>query len=483
MLTQKTALFHQLHQAYRANPYRYWLAATMLIGVLLRAGAAFYLGDHIADAPGTYDQVSYDMLARQLLQGQGFTVPEFWWPATRAGEPTAHWSYLYTLYLAAVYAIAGYHPLVARLIQAVLAGMLMPWLAYRLGCRHFPVFGGTHSGGPRVGSVAAGLAAGYPYFAYYAAALMTETFYILAILWTLDIVGRLGQGGTDPDRATSAPAERGRLWEGLPIIGRQWIWLGLALAAAVLLRQVFLVFIPVLSAWLLWRSARHRVQPLLPMLGTLVGAGAVLILCIAPWTVRNYRAFGEFVLLNTNAGFAFFWGNHPIHGYNFISILPADGPSYQDLIPPELRELNEAQLDRALLTRSMAFIQDDPVRYLVLSLTRIRDYFKFWPAPDSGLVSNVARVFSFGILWPFMAYGLIYSLRRYSSLTLILYLFVVAYTGIHLLSWALIRYRLPVDAVLLVFAGAALVDIHSRLIGARAQSQPAYPAAGLHTRD
>jgi 4-amino-4-deoxy-L-arabinose transferase-like glycosyltransferase len=259
--------------------------------------------------------------------------------------------------------------------------------------------------------------------------------------------------------------------------------LGLALAVAVLLRQVFLVFVPLLFAWLLWRRMRRRARLLVPMLGTLVGAGAVLILSIAPWTMRNYRAFGDFVLLNTNAGFAFFWGNHPIHGYNFISILPDDGPSYQDLIPPELRGLNEAQLDRALLQRSLAFIQDDPVRYLVLSLSRIKDYFKFWPSSDSGLASNVSRVFSFGILWPFMAYGLIYSLRRYSSLTLILYLFVVAYTGIHLLSWALIRYRLPVDAVLLVFAGAALVDIHARLIGARAQSQPAYPAAGLCTRD
>ena len=462
MLTHEAGFFHQLQRAYRANPYRYWLAAIILIGVLLRIAFAFYLGDQVTDAPGTFDQVSYDMLARQLLQGHGFTVAESWWPATRAGEPTAHWSYLYTLYLAAVYAMVGYHPLVARLIQAVLAGVLMPWLAYRLGRRHFPAFDGTHSGRPKVGQVAAVLAAGYLYFAYYAAALMTETFYILAILWTLDLAGRLGLG-------------RFTRW--------QWLWLGLALAVAVLLRQVFLVFVPLLFIWLLWRRVRRRALHLVPMLGTLVGASAVLILSIAPWTLRNYRAFGDFVLLNTNAGFAFFWGNHPIHGYNFISILPADGPSYQDLIPSELRGLNEAQLDRALLKRSLAFVQDDPVRYLVLSLSRTKDYFKFWPSSDSGLVSNVSRVFSFGILWPFMAYGLIYSLRRYSSLTLILYLFVAAYTGIHLLSWALIRYRLPVDAILLVFAGAGLVDIHARLIAARARSQAAYPASGLHSGD
>jgi hypothetical protein len=33
------------------------------------------------------------------------------------------------------------------------------------------------------------------------------------------------------------------------------------------------------------------------------------------------------------------------------------------------------------------------------------------------------------------------------------------YTLIHLLSWAQIRYRLPVDAVLLLFAAIAMADL------------------------
>ena len=183
-----------------------------------------------------------------------------------------------------------------------------------------------------------------------------------------------------------------------------------------------------------------------------------------PWTIRNYRAFDTFVLLNTNAGFVFFWGNHPIHGYDFISILPADGPSYYSLIPDELLGLNEADLDRALLKQGLGFIQADVGRYLILSISRIEDYFKFWPSSDSGLISNLSRVLSFGILWPFMAYGLIYHLRRsFSAKALILYLFIVIYTGVHLLTWTLIRYRLPVDAILLVFAGVALVHLHEKL--------------------
>jgi hypothetical protein len=436
---------------------RRWLIIILLIAISLRVAAAFALGDHVSPMPGTYDQVSYDRLAQRLLDGYGFTFDKLWWPYTQPGEPTAHWSFLYTLYLAGVYGLVGYHPLAARLIQAVLVGALMPWLIYRLGCRHF---------GRQVGLVAGAVMACYAYFIYYAATLMTENFYIIGILWVLDMAGQLGRAGE------SLPARQ------------QGLLLGLALGVTVLLRQVFLIFIPVLFLWLLWRSYRFqtgpgwtggttsksrglapylRNQPVMRMSGILLTATVVLLFAIAPWTVRNYLIFNRFVLLNTNAGFAFYWSNHPIHGQNYPANLP-DWDAYIRLIPPELLSLNEAELDQALLKRGLDFVRNDPRRYLILSISRIDEYFMFWPSSDSGLISNVSRVASFGLLLPFMAYGLLSQLRRsFSSEILILYLFVIVYSAIHLLSWSLIRYRLPVDAVLIVFAGATLVEIQMRL--------------------
>ncbi len=425
----------------------------IIIAVLLRVGVAFYLGDYVVDMPGTFDQISYDMLARRVVGGYGFTVAQNWWPLTPAGAPTAHWSYLYTLYLTGVYALFGYHPLIARLIQSLLGGILMPWLIYRLGKEHFS---------NKVGLIAAGLSAVYLYFVYYAAALMTETFYIIGILWILDVATRLG---ADPPKDT-------------PLSSAYYLNasldLGLAMAVTVLFRQVILLFFPVLFLWLFWRSFRRKKTSAFKIIGVLSGATLILIAAILPWTYRNYQVFNRFVLLNTNAGYAFFWGNHPIHGYNFISILPSDGPSYQDLIPPELRNLDEAALDQALLKRGLAFIQADPLRYLILSGSRIKDYFQFWPSSKSSLVSNISRVLSFALLLPFMLYGLIVEFPGViKSKTLILYLFIIVYTGVHLLTWALIRYRLPVDAVLLIFAGAALQQIQQTL--SKRFTQPPFP--------
>ncbi len=285
---------------------------------------------------------------------------------------------------------------------------------------------------------------------------MTETFYIIGIL------GR-------------ADGARGN-WL------RAGLILGVALAVTVLLRQIFLLFVPLLFGWLMWRSYRHNARPVAHMCGALAAAALILMLSILPWTARNYSAFGQFVLLNTNAGFAFFWGNHPIHGYNFIAILPPGGPTYQSLIPAELHSLNEAELDRTLLKQGLGFIQAEPGRYLVLSFSRIKDYFVFWPSARSGAISNLSRVASFGLCLPFMLYGLWLGRRSWPQASL-LYLFVTAYTAIHLMVWALIRYRLPIDAVLVIFAGMAVVDIYltvtgTRLVQAGAAALPLRPNPG-----
>ncbi|MGB9722726.1 MAG: glycosyltransferase family 39 protein [Chloroflexia bacterium] len=417
-----------------------WLLLILALSAIVRLGAAAYQGDRIEPLPGTYDQISYDALARSLLAGRGYSFPQSWWPIIPPDQPTAFWSFLYPLFLAGTYALFGPHPLAARLIQALIGGLLLPWLLYRLGKRLF--------GGP-AGLAAAAVGALYAYFIYYAATLMTETFFILCILGSLELTLALAE---KPSWKTA-------------------LFLGIALGLGILLRQTLLLFLPFLLLWLLW-AGRGRIRwqhVALPLLA--------IALLILPWTVRNYLAFGRFVLLNTNSGFAFFWANHPIYGTRFIPVLPPDGPSYQDLIPPELRSLDEAALDAALMQEALGFIRADPGRYILLSLSRIPEYFKFWPSPESGLISNIFRTGSFGLSLPFMLYGLYLSLRR-PTLTLLqpatlLYLFIVIYTAIHLLSWALIRYRLPVDAVLIPFAGLALVDLWKRLPRQAKAARPA----------
>lgn len=445
----------------QSHPRQRLLAGILLLAVLLRIASAIQHGDAVIGLPGIFDQVSYHNLAQQVMTGQGFRFAQEWWPVTRAGEPTAHWSFLYTLYLAGVYTLFGSQPLAARLIQAVLTGFLHSWLAWRIGRRLF---------GPNVGLVAAGVSAVYLYFIYYGGALLTEPFYLTGILWTLDVTLRLAGVGLPQNADTREPLQQ---WT-------RWFELGLAIGVTALLRQLFLLFVPFLFGWLLWNTRRPQpsggaklwliTRPSWRVVRGPLLTTVVVALLILPWTLRNYSVFGTFTPLNTNAGYAFFWGNHPIYGTRFVGILPDDGPSYQELIPGELRHLNEAALDQALLKVGIGFILDDPGRYVLLSLSRTREYFKFWPSPASSTLSNLARVGSFGLFLPLMVYGLWLAGRKLRRIDeqrqragiLLLLLFGAVYTAIHLLTWALIRYRLPVDAILLIFAAVAVVRIGER---------------------
>ena len=108
--------------------HRRLLVITLVVSVVLRVLAALYIGNEVEELPGTFDQISYHNLALRVVSGYGFTFGEPWWPATPASEPTAHWSYLYTGYLIAIYNLLGQVPLAARVIQAILVGLLQPFL-------------------------------------------------------------------------------------------------------------------------------------------------------------------------------------------------------------------------------------------------------------------------------------------------------------------------------------------------------------------
>jgi hypothetical protein len=433
-----------------------WLFIVILASIIFRVIASIYLGDSVTDLPGTYDQISYHNLALRVLSGHGFSFGEIWWPITPANAPTAHWSFLYTLYLVATYILFGPHPLIARIIQAVLTGILQPYLAYRIGENLFS---------KKVGLISAALTAGYAYFIYYDASLMTEPYFITLVMASLYLTILMGK--------ELQTIERNKSFYGKIVYLS--VLLGLTLGGAVLLRQLILIFIPFLYLWILWVSRKCSLKNTFT---TILIGGAIVFLMVIPFSIYNLSRFGHFVLLNTNSGYAFFWANHPIYGTHFQSILTTT--SYQDLIPPELRNLDEAALDQALLNRGFQFVLDDPVRYVLLSLSRIPVYFMFWPSNDSGTLSNISRVASFGWLWPFMLYGVIKSIvdqkmkivEWFSTPMFLLVCFTIIYTGIHLLSWALIRYRLPVDAVLLVFAGYAFVDLAKRVSTVRTLKLP-----------
>ena len=116
-----------LHNPSQDTPSRSrrYLAAILALSVLLRLVVSLYLGDVVDAPPLLTDQRSYHALGARLVERHGFSFERAWYPFTPADTPTAHWSYLYSLLIAAVYALFGPHPLAVRLVQSVLGGLLL----------------------------------------------------------------------------------------------------------------------------------------------------------------------------------------------------------------------------------------------------------------------------------------------------------------------------------------------------------------------
>jgi 4-amino-4-deoxy-L-arabinose transferase-like glycosyltransferase len=408
-----------------AGRERRWLLLILGLGLLPRLAAALYMGSQVQPVSGAFDQIFYHDLALNLLAGKGyvFTVPP--WPFIQPGAPTAYYSFVYPLFLAAIYGLVGPQALVARIVQALISGLL-PWLVYLLVKR---ILAGSRSpAGERAGSVAlAAITAGYAYFALYSAALQTEALYLVLVAWALLLTLKLAERPT---------------WQ---------LWLGWAAAVtlASLLRQVFMPVAGVLFLYVVVR-ARRRVKVWHVALG-----GALALALILPWTARNYRVYGQFLLLNSQYGQVLWNANHPDLGVHFVgdAMFP---------IPADLEGANEVELTNELLVRGIRLTAAEPWRFVRLSLSRAATLFEFWPSRQSAPISNIARVLSFGICLPFMAAGLVLSAREWRR-WLLLYLFIAAYVLIHVVSWAQIRYRLPVDLALIPFAALAVVRLASFL--------------------
>lgn len=222
--------------------------------------------------------------------------------------------------------------------------------------------------------------------------------------------------------------------------------------------------------WETWKlkNKRQRRSGLI----SLISVPLVVILFVAPFTIRNYAAYGDFLLLNSNAGYAMYSAQHPMHGTSFQEYAAAPMP---DEIDPAT--MNEATWDKELMRRGISFVLADPGRYLLLSLSRVRDFVEFWPTADSSPLFNLGRILSIGILLPFMLYGIFLAILRAKgqrilnlgeaplrTSSIFLVAFIVFYSVLHIFTWAMPRYRLPVDAVALPFAALALWTLSQKLV-------------------
>jgi 4-amino-4-deoxy-L-arabinose transferase-like glycosyltransferase len=221
-----------------------------------------------AALPMDGDGYYYSAGANLLAQGKGFLDP-FALIAYHVHAQSANHPPLYELWLAIPSVLTGGH-------ASQLTDLL--WSAV-LGTATIALIGvtGREIAGPRVGLIAAGIAAAYPNLWVHDGGLLSETMAIFTATLVILLAYRLARA---------------------PSIGRA-VALGAAVGAAALARSELILALPLILVPVLLRA---RAVPMARRIRLVVIGGATTAVVLAPWIGYNLTRFDEHVLLSSQLG-------------------------------------------------------------------------------------------------------------------------------------------------------------------------------------
>ena len=224
--------------------------------------------------------------------------------------------------------------------------------------------------------------------------------------------------------------------------------------------------------------------------------GRAIVVCIAvamplgTWATRNYLAYGELVLVNRSSGQVFWAGNNEdYYRYGRAAVAPACAPGYEQTRHcQENRELEARLAGRAgegisvineheaeSWRHGVEFIRASPSRFVLLTA---RKALEFWsPIPNAVAATDqksiasrdvVSIVASVPILAVAVASMVLFASRWRELLPI--YLYIASFWGLYSLFLPQMRYRLPLDFVMIVIAAGGVAEWLSRRAARRRPS-------------
>jgi tetratricopeptide (TPR) repeat protein len=279
-------------------------------------------------------------------------------------------------------------------------------------------------------------------------------------------------------------------YRGEKIRALKWPAAGIVLGLLCLSRENALVWTAVIPVWIWFHFASAARARRLCRAG-LFTLGLALVL--VPVGLRNFTVGSEFTLTTAQFGPNLFIGNNPVADGTYDSIRLATGEKQFE--QPEAGRLAEEALGRSLSPRevsrywtgrSLDYIRSQPADWLrllgkkwlmVWNVREIDDSDDFYLYQKwSGLLTRLASITDFGILLPLAALGFMLTSRQWRSLWL-LYAMTASFALSVAIFYVFARYRFPLVPLLVLFAGAGVVEAFAICKKPRLEAVPKYAGA------
>jgi 4-amino-4-deoxy-L-arabinose transferase-like glycosyltransferase len=388
--------------------------ALAIVGIFALALGLRFAYLHVAEIwydPPEHDGIEYDLLATNLVNGEGF--------ALIAGQPYAFRPPGFPFFLALIYILFGRSYLAVRVTNALLGALTcLPIYLFTKRVWNW-----------RAGVIASLGIALHPLLIYFAGMIYPESLmlFLIAIIFLLAI-----------DAAHSQKIDR-------------MLLVGLVSGLLTYLRTSLLILglAQTVWVWLSYSTFRKRFLACV----TLV---VVIILVLVPWIIRNFVVFGEFIWISTNGGVTFWAGNNALATGGWIEPSPATwvGPDP----PTDLRGwpgLKETESEARFRSAALDWIRSHPGAFLRLLPRKL---IRAWGlnfgnearSMNLPLVIQVPYYFFLGIC----IIGFILSFKKW-KLALILYLPIIVSILTTLVYYGSTRQSAITALSLVIFAALA----------------------------
>ena len=236
-----------------------------------------------------------------------------------------------------------------------------------------------------------------------------------------------------------------------------------------LLNPSILSVFPFLAGWAVWRSRTLW----LPRVRIAAVTGLVFAIALVPWTARNYRAFGKFIVLRSNFGLEFWLGNNPGVPDTWSPWLhPNDSREEAE----KYRTLGEVTFMEQKNREAVEFVRTHPADTLRFIYRRfVNTWLSMTDSPVDEWRSSPWYVRGFMVLnlsfSLFTWLGVLYATRtKFAEVPAYLAMLLI-FPLVFYLTHSSLRYRFPMDPIMMVLAAYGVAHPISLWAG-RTAAQP-----------
>jgi hypothetical protein len=331
-------------------------------------------------------------------------------------------------FFAAIMWLFPAHPVVAiRIVQAFLVGLQSLFV----GALAHTLFRAT--GVAILASVVAGF---YPYFVFTQGMALSETLFTAVLMAGFLSLYRW--------RTTGARIDSG-------LFGTVALFV-----AAVMVKATLTFMSPVLVT-----AGAAGVRHVRSLIAIAIIAAASFALLMTPWWIRNYRELSTFVPYTTTSSLALYAGNTPKN-----PDANALWPIWDPKVEPAVAIPDELVRSRTFRDMAIKNIEADPAGFVQRAILKFTRFWSIAPRAEA-FQKPLYLIVGAGTFGSILLLAIVCAVSQYRRFVefLPIYLTFAYFTAIYTITVASIRYRLPIEPLLIVLAARPGLTLLSKITG------------------